>query len=62
MKLDLTTIRVRAINASIKVLNKARPKELTPGQLVQRVIDNPDMSNEDRADILISLAKEVSNA
>jgi hypothetical protein len=61
MKLNLNSVRDNVINATVSVLNKAKAKPPTAGQTLKVIMDNNDLTNAEKADLCVNLAKELSD-
>ena len=59
MNINLNSVRDNVLNATVKVLTKAKSKPVSPGKTLQRIVDDPALTDNEKADFIISLGEEL---
>ena len=62
INLNLNALRNRTIDASVKLLNKARPKAPSIGAQIDSCLNNNDLTNDERDELISLLQSAVDNA
>ena len=62
INLNLNALRNRTIDASVKLLNKARPKDPSIGELIDSALNNNDLTDEERTSLAETLQAALDHA
>ena len=59
--MNLNKLRNQTIDATVRVLNKAKAKPPSTGTTLRNIIDDPCLSNADKLSALAFLQTEIAN-